>query len=68
MRLMWLAERPYDLKLTVPINGITGYLWRAVDQQGNVLDVLVQSGETPKQPSASSVNYLRACSMYRACW
>ena len=25
------------------INGITGYLWRAVDQHGNVLDVLVQS-------------------------
>ena len=27
----------------VKINGITGYLWRAVDQHGNVLDVLVQS-------------------------
>ena len=25
----------------VKINGITGYLWRAVDQHGNVLDVLV---------------------------
>ena len=27
----------------VEINGITHYLWRAVDQHGNVLDVLVQS-------------------------
>ena len=26
------------------INGTTDYLWRAVDQHGNVLDILVQSG------------------------
>ena len=26
----------------IRINGITDYLWRAVDQYGNVLDVLVQ--------------------------
>ena len=92
MRLMWLAERPHDLKLTVPelmlergvdvsyetiwawcdrfgqqyanqlrrrgprpgdkwhldevfvqINGAQRYLWRAVDQHANVLDILVQS-------------------------
>ena len=30
----------------VKINGTTHYLWRAVDQPGNVLDVLVQSGRT----------------------
>ena len=30
------------------INGITGYLWRAVDQHGNVLDVLVQSRRNAK--------------------
>src|ERR1700730_6164163 len=28
---------------TVSINGKTHYLWRAVDQDGNVLDILVQS-------------------------
>ena len=28
----------------VKINGTTYYLWRAVDQHGNVLDILVQSG------------------------
>ena len=36
----------------VKINGITHYLWRAVDQDGNVLDVLVQSrrnGEAAKR-------------------
>ena len=27
----------------VPINGAQRYLWRAVDQHGNVLDILVQS-------------------------
>ena len=35
--------RPGDKWHFVKINGITGYLWRAVDQHGNVLDVLVQS-------------------------
>ena len=28
------------------INGTTGYLWRAVDQHGNVLDVLCSRAET----------------------
>ena len=32
----------------VKINGITGYLWRGVDQHGNVLDVLVQSRRNAK--------------------
>ena len=32
----------------VKINGITQYLWRAVDQHGNVLDVLVQSRRNAK--------------------
>ena len=30
------------------INGITHYLWRAVDQHGTVLDVLVQSRRNAK--------------------
>ena len=33
----------------VKINGITGYLWRGIDQHGNVLDVLVQSRRNAKQ-------------------
>lgn len=32
----------------VKINGTTHYLWRAVDQDGNVLDVLVQSRRNTK--------------------
>jgi putative transposase len=32
----------------VKINGAQRYLWRAVDQHGNVLDVLVQSRRNAK--------------------
>src|SRR5271157_4552069 len=32
----------------VKINGITHYLWRAVDQHGNVIDILVQSRRNAK--------------------
>ena len=32
------------------INGKTQYLWRAVDQDGNVLDILVQSRRNKRQP------------------
>ena len=63
-----LGDKWHLDEVFVKINGITGYLWRGIDQHGNVLDVLVQSRRTPKQPSGSSVNYSRACSMYRACW
>ncbi len=38
----------------VKINGTIHYLWRAVDQHGNVLDVLVQPAETRWPPSGSS--------------
>lgn len=40
--------------------GITGrrhYLWRAVDQDGEVLDILVQSQRDKKQPRSSFANY-----------
>jgi hypothetical protein len=47
----------------VKINGITHYLWPAVDQHGNVLDVFVQSRRNAKQPSGSSANRSRACGM-----
>jgi putative transposase len=35
-------------EVLVKINGITHYLWRAVDQRANVLDVLVQSRRNAK--------------------
>jgi putative transposase len=32
----------------IKVNGKTHYLWRAVDQDGNVLDILVQSRRNAK--------------------
>ena len=39
----------------VTINGRTHYLWRAVDQDGTVLDILVQ----PRRDKAAAVKFLR---------
>jgi putative transposase len=45
-RLRSRTARPGDLwyldEVYVPINGKLQYLWRAVDQDGEVLDILVQ--------------------------
>ena len=38
-----LPRRWHFDEVFVTINGTTHYLWRAVDQHGNVLDILVQS-------------------------
>ena len=43
-----LGDKWHLDEVFVKINGITGYLWRAVDQHGNVLDVLVQSRRNAK--------------------
>jgi putative transposase len=43
----------------VKINGITHYLWRAVDQHGNVLDVLVQSRRNAKAAKRFFPNLLK---------
>ena len=37
------TRRSYPAEVFVQINGAQRYLWRAVDQHGNVLDILVQS-------------------------
>ena len=50
------------------INGRRQYLWRAVDQDGNVLDILVQRGATPRPPSGSSANSSRAVHVVLGCW
>jgi putative transposase len=47
------------------ITGMIHYLWRAVDQHGNVLDILVQPLRMPKQPNGSSANCSRACGTCR---
>ena len=43
-----LGDKWHLDEVFVKINGITYYLWRAVDQHGNVLDVLVQSRRNAK--------------------
>ena len=45
----------------VKINGTIHYLWRAVDQHGNVLDILVQ----PRRNAVAAKQFFRDCS--RAC-
>ena len=39
----WWQHRLATRQVFLKINGQTHYLWRAVDQDGNVLDILVQS-------------------------
>jgi transposase-like protein len=39
----WPADTWHLAEVFLTINGQTYYLWRAVDQEGHVLDVLVQS-------------------------
>ncbi|CAA9575481.1 MAG: Transposase [uncultured Thermomicrobiales bacterium] len=39
----------------IRINGVQHYLWRAVDQDGNVLDILVQ----PRRDKPAAVRFLR---------
>ena len=59
-RLRRRRKRPADKwhldEVFLTINGRRQYLWRAVDQDGNVLDILVQCGATPRPPSGSSAN------------
>ena len=38
----------------VRIGGVLHYLWRAVDQTGSVLDILIKAAAMPEQRSASS--------------
>jgi putative transposase len=45
---------PLD-EVFITINGITHYLWRAVDQDGTVLDILVQ----PRRDKLAAVKFLR---------
>lgn len=49
----------------VPINGERQFLWRAVDQDGFVLDVLVQNAAIPRRRSASSANFCQARGLRR---
>src|SRR3712207_4425019 len=56
-RLRTRRPRPGDTwhmdEVFLRINGVQHHLWRAVDQHGVVLDILVQAGGTRRPPSAS---------------
>ena len=52
----------------VTINGATHYLWRAVDQHGDVLDILVRSRRNAVAAKRFSASCSRACGTCRACW
>ena len=52
----------------VGINGRLRYLWRAVDQHGDVRDVLVQSRRNAVAAKRFFVSCSRACGRCRACW
>ena len=41
----------------ITINGVRHYLWRAVDQDGEVLDILVQKHRDKRRQNASSASY-----------
>ena len=64
----WRA-RPGDKwhldEVFIRINGTIHYLWRAVDQHGNVLDILVQSRRDAVAAKRFSVSCSRACDTCR---
>ena len=51
----------------IRIRGKIHYLWRAVDQEGNVLDILVQSRRNATAAKRFFRKLLKACAMRRAC-
>ena len=51
----------------VKINGAQRYLWRAVDQHGNVLDVLVQSRRNAVAAKKFFRRLLKGCGTCRGC-
>jgi len=46
---------------TIQINGKQHYLWRAVDQDGEVVDVYLQA----KRDGATAKRFFSGCSCYR---
>lgn len=57
----WHMDEVY-LKIT----GKTHYLWRAVDQYGNVLDIWCQADATSRRPKSSFASSSKDCNTSRA--
>ena len=51
------GDKRYLDEVYLKINGKTSYLWRAVDQDGNVSDSLVQSRRTCQGPPGTIVSF-----------
>jgi len=52
-----LGDRWHLDEVFLRINGRLHYLWRAVDYDGDVLDILVQSHRDRKRPRSSFADY-----------
>jgi putative transposase len=50
-------QLPRATHLFIRVQGVQHYLWRAVDQDGVVLDILVQPPRDAKAANASSRGY-----------
>jgi putative transposase len=70
-RLRRRRARPGDKwhldEVFIRINGTIHYLWRAVDQHGNVLDVLVQSRRNALAAKKFFRRLLKGCGTCRGC-
>ena len=53
-------------EVVLTIRGKKHYLWRAVDQDGNVLDILVQSQRNKKLLNASFASFSKDCNTFLA--
>lgn len=68
----WRRRRPrcgdkwHMGEVVLTIRGQKHYLWRAVDQDGNVLDILVQSRAIRKRQNDCSASCSKGCSTCRA--
>ena len=61
------GDKWYMDEMVLTIRGKKHYLWRAVDQDGNVLDILVQSRREPRKPLKDfSASSSRGCNTFRA--
>ena len=67
-----LRPRPADTwhldEMVVSIQGRRLYLWRAVDSEGEILDMLVQSRRTRGPPCGSCANCSKSRALLPKCW
>ena len=71
-RLRRRRKRPADKwhldEVFLTINDRRQYLWRAVDRDGNVLDIVVQCRRDAKAAKGSSANSSRGSARLLGCW